>query len=134
MPLKLLSGYGTASKRLGDVVDENPYTLYSRRNSPVFDIISKLLQVGELPLVCSLLPFFTENFFILGILCLFRVWLILPNFPWILLPSFNSHKGLSTRHSNLFLEPTRISFRLYEAFFAMNSMSDTPVSEREIAI
>ena len=51
-----LSEYGAASRRLGEVVDEHPYILFSRRNSPVFDIISKLL--GELPIVCSLLLFF----------------------------------------------------------------------------
>ena len=52
-----LSEYETASKRLGEVIDEYPYKLYSRRDSPTFDIISELL--GELPIVCSLLPFFT---------------------------------------------------------------------------
>ena len=51
-----LSEYRTASKRLGEVLDDDPYTLYTRRNSPVFDIINNLL--GELPIVCLLLPFF----------------------------------------------------------------------------
>ena len=52
-----LSEYRTASERLGKVLDEPPYVLYSRRNSPVFDIISNFL--GKLPLVCLLLSFFT---------------------------------------------------------------------------
>ena len=51
-----MSEYRAASKSLGEVDDEHPYVLYFRRDSPVFDIISKLL--GELPLVCSLLLFF----------------------------------------------------------------------------
>ena len=65
--------YKTASERLGDVLDEPPYILYSRRNSPVFEIISKFFV--NLPLVCLLLPFFESNFensFVLGILRLFR--------------------------------------------------------------
>ena len=51
-----LSEYRTASRRLGEVPDDRPFKLYSRRNSSVFIIISKLL--GELPIVCSLPPFF----------------------------------------------------------------------------
>ena len=50
-----LSEYRCASKRLGEELDEHPCVIYSRRNSPVFDIISKLL--GELPIVRSF--FFT---------------------------------------------------------------------------
>jgi hypothetical protein len=50
------SEYTAASKRLGEVTDDDPYTLYSQRNSPVFDIISKLL--GDLPTVRSLLLLF----------------------------------------------------------------------------
>ena len=53
----LLSEYRTVYKRLGDASDDLPYVQYTRRESSVFDIISKLL--GELPIVCSLLPFST---------------------------------------------------------------------------
>jgi hypothetical protein len=81
-----LSEYRTASRRLGEeVIDEDPYTLFSRRNSPVFDIISKLL--GELPIVCIFIFFlqlFKSNFknsFILGILRLFRTGLSYQIFP-----------------------------------------------------
>ena len=54
-----LSEYEATSRRLRDseALDEDPYVLYSKRNSPVFDIISKFL--GELPMVCSFLPFNT---------------------------------------------------------------------------
>ena len=78
------SEYGTACGRLGEVTDEHPYILFSRRNSPFFDVISKLL--GELPIVCSLLPFFysfsnlTLNSFILGILRLLRIGLSFQTF------------------------------------------------------
>ena len=41
-----LSGYGTASKRLGEVLMTTLLPIFS----PVFDIISKLLD--ELPIVC----------------------------------------------------------------------------------
>ena len=73
--MKPLSEYGAASKRLGEVFGEHP-TSYILKGTPVVDIISK--QLGELPIVCSLLPFLQlfksnfENFFILGILRLFR--------------------------------------------------------------
>ena len=52
-----LSEYRTASKRLGDVSDDLPDRLYTQRESPFFDSTSKLL--GELPIVCPLLPFST---------------------------------------------------------------------------
>ena len=110
------SEYRTASKRLGEVLDEHPYILYSRRNSPVFDIISKLL--GELPLVCPypFLLLFRSNF---ESSLFFRFsaplahWPILINFPWLLLPSFNSHQGLSARRSRILLDPTRIFVRVF---------------------
>ena len=107
-----LSEYRSASKRLGDARDEDPYTLYSRRSSPVFDIISRLL--GELPIVCSLLYSFLQLSYLTLRIPLFRYsapfphWLILADFPWLLLPFFNNHQGLSAGHSRLFLDPTRI--------------------------
>ena len=71
-----LSEYRTASKRLGEVSDDDPDTLYSRRNSPVFDVLSKLL--GELPMVfiTTLFQSFSNLTLrvplFLGILCLYR--------------------------------------------------------------
>ena len=52
------SEYRTASRRLGEVADEHPYILFSRRNSPDFFVISKLL--GELPIVCLLFHSFSN--------------------------------------------------------------------------
>lgn len=43
----------------------------------------------------------------------FPHWLILPNFPWLLLPSFNSLQGLSARQSILFLEPMSNFVRVF---------------------
>ena len=91
--MKRLSEYETASKRLGEVPDDYPDVLYTRRNSPVFDIMSNLL--GELPLVCSL-PFFYNfpnlilNSFILGILRLFRTGL-----------SYQAFLGFYCHHSTI---------------------------------
>ena len=108
--------YRTASKRLGNVLDDGPYTLY-RRNSPAFGFIRK--NLGKLPIVCSLILFFTAFIILLWGFLYFRYsapfphWLILPNFLWLLLPSFNSHQGLSAGHLNLFLGPTRIFVRVF---------------------
>ena len=73
--LRLFSEYTTALKRLGDVNDDHPYTLYSNRKSPVFRVISSLLS--NLPTVSS---FATSTFFechlssfASGILRLFRI-------------------------------------------------------------
>ncbi|KAF8803164.1 P-loop containing nucleoside triphosphate hydrolase protein [Phlegmacium glaucopus] len=45
----IIKEYGITSKRLGEVSDDHPIILYSRRSSPVFEIISKML--GDLPTV-----------------------------------------------------------------------------------
>jgi hypothetical protein len=53
------SEYATASKRLGDTRTDNPYMLYSLRESPAFGVINGFL--GDLPIVGSLSAFTALN-------------------------------------------------------------------------
>lgn len=141
-----ITEYRTASKRLGDVLDEDPYTLYSRRSSPVFDIISRLL--GELPMVCSQVLFFTTAFifnfgnFFIQVFCAFSA---LANPCRLSLASvailqqssgtFSWSLEIILRSNEDFRKSVSSIRKMYEAFLVANSMSDgtlayPPVSEK----
>jgi hypothetical protein len=137
--------YETASKRLGTVPDEDPDVLYSRRNSPIFNIISKLL--GELPLVCTLPPFlqlsksnFENSFF--KVFCAFSA-LAYPTKLSLASIAIIQHLSGTLRSSLNFIRCKSEDFRrnvstvrnMYNAFLVVNSMSDgtlsyPPVSEK----
>ena len=149
MPLRTLSSeYETTSRRLGDseVLDEDLEVLYSQRSSPIFDIVSKLL--GELPLVCSLLPFSYNCSNLTSRIPLFSLFFAFSALAYPTKLSLDSIAILqqssgALRSSLEVIFRTNEKFRksvptvrkMYEAFLIMNSMSDgtlayPPVSKK----